>query len=234
MKNQIRWLGHAAFEITTARGKRILLDPWITGNPICPVEVNELAAPDLVLVTHDHHDHYGQDLPVLLAKGNSILVGQPEVMVKARKEGVAADQILTGGSGMNIGGTVEIAGIKVTMTQAAHSSEEAGSPCGFIVTLEDDSVIYHAGDTGIFASMELFGKLYEIDVALLPIGSVFVMDPRQAAFALQLLQPKIAVPMHYLTFPALEQNADKFIAAAKKKAPQVKIEVLQPGEHLLV
>lgn len=234
MKNQIRWLGHAAFEITTARGKRILLDPWITGNPICPVEVNELAAPDLVLVTHDHHDHYGQDLPVLLAKGNSILVGQPEVMVKARKEGVAADQILTGGSGMNIGGTVEIAGIKVTMTQAAHSSEEAGSPCGFIVTLEDDSVIYHAGDTGIFASMELFGKLYEIDVALLPIGSVFVMDPRQAAFALQLLQPKIAVPMHYLTFPPLEQNADKFIAAAKKKAPQVKIEVLQPGEHLLV
>ncbi len=83
--------------------------------------------------------------------------------------------------------------------------------------------------------MELFGRLYDIDVALLPIGSVFVMDARQAAFALRLLQPEIAVPMHYLTFPALEQNADRFIAAAAELAPQVKIEALQPGgEQLLV
>ncbi|HHY14502.1 MAG TPA: metal-dependent hydrolase [Firmicutes bacterium] len=234
MKNKIKWLGHAAFEITTSRKKRILIDPWITGNPLCPVQVEEVAAPDLVLVTHDHHDHYGEDLPVLLAAGKGTLVGQPEVMAAAQKDGVDADRIVTGGSGMNIGGTVEVDEIKVTMTQAVHSSRQAGSPCGFILTLEDETVIYHAGDTGIFASMELFGRLYDIDVALLPIGSVFVMDARQAAFALRLLQPKTAVPMHYLTFPALEQNADRFIAAAAELAPQVKIEALQPGEQLLV
>ncbi|MDI9440869.1 MAG: metal-dependent hydrolase [Firmicutes bacterium] len=232
MSNQVRWLGHAAFEITSAQGKRILIDPWITGNPLCPVKVEELAGPDLVLITHDHHDHYGSDLPRLLGGGKGILVGQPEVMAKAKQDGVEKEQIITGGSGMNIGGTVEIDGIKVTMTQAVHSSQEAGSPCGFIVTLEDGTVIYHAGDTGIFSSMELFGRLYEIDVALLPIGSVFVMDPEQAALALKLLQPKIAVPMHFLTFPALEQSADNFIAAANRWAPGVRVEVLQPGESL--
>lgn len=234
MKNKIKWLGHAAFEITSAQGKRILIDPWITGNPACPVEVTELAQPDIVLITHDHHDHYGADVPALLGQGKGILVGQPEVMAKAEQDGIKADQIVTGGSGMNIGGTVEIEGIQVTMTQAVHSSEEAGSPCGFIITLEDDTVIYHAGDTGIFASMELFGRLYEIDVALLPIGSVFVMDPHQAALALELLQPKVAIPMHYLTFPVLEQGADRFIAAAKQRVPHVKVEALQPGEKLLI
>lgn len=234
MKNQIRWLGHAAFEITTALGKNILVDPWISENPLCPVEIADVAAPDLVLVTHDHHDHYGSDLPALLGKGNGILVGQPEVMDKAQRDGVKPEQIVTGGSGMNIGGTVQIEGISVTMTQAVHSSQEAGSPCGYIIKLEDGTVIYHAGDTGIFASMELLGELYHIDVALLPIGSVFVMDWHQAAFALQLLQPKIAIPMHYLTFPALEQSADAFIAAANERAPQVRVEVLRPGEHLLI
>lgn len=232
MNNRIKWLGHAAFEITTSGGKRILIDPWITGNPACPVSVDELVGPDLIVVTHDHHDHYGEDLPVLLGNGKGILVGQPEVVTAAQQDGVDPERIVTGGSGMNIGGTVEVAGIEVTMTQAVHSSEEVGSPCGFILTLEDRTVIYHAGDTGIFASMELYGRMYEIDVALLPIGSVFVMDPRQAAFALQLLRPKVAVPMHYLTFPVLEQSADKFIATAADLAPQVKIEVLQPGKHL--
>ncbi len=233
MKNQIKWLGHAAFEITTTRGKRILIDPWISGNPLCPASVEELAAPHLVLVTHDHHDHYGSDLPALLEKGGGILVAQPEVVARAEQEGVSKSRIVSGGSGMNIGGTVEIEGIKVTMTQAVHSAE-AGSPCGFIITLEDGKVIYHAGDTGIFASMGLFAELYRIDVALLPIGSVFVMDAEQAALALTLLKPKTAIPMHYKTFPLLEQNADKFISAAREKAPQVEIKVLDPGRHFLV
>lgn len=228
MANKIRWLGHAAFEIITAKGCRILIDPWLTGNPSCPVKAADLAGADLILITHDHHDHYGSDLPVLI-KENSILVAQPEVVARAKAEGIAANNIINGGSGMNIGGTVAVKEIKVTMTQAVHSST-AGSPCGFIVTLEDGKVIYHAGDTGIFASMKLFGELYELDVALLPIGSAFVMDPLQAAKALQLLQPKIAIPMHYQTFAALEQSPDSFLAFAQEKAPAVEIRVLQPGE----
>lgn len=233
MKNQIKWLGHAAFEITTTKGKKILIDPWISGNPVCPLNVKELAAPDLVLVTHDHDDHFGTDLPVLLQNGGGTLLAQPEVAAKAEEAGVAPENIVTGGSGMNIGGTVTIEGIKVTMTQAVHSAT-AGSPAGFIITLEDETVIYHAGDTGIFASMELFGELYDIDVALLPIGSVFVMDPKQAALALTLLRPKVAIPIHFKTFPALEQNADQFIALAKEKAPATEIKVLEPGESLSI
>lgn len=231
MKNNLRWLGHAAFEITTARGTRILIDPWITGNPACPVKVGEMPAPDLILVTHDHHDHYGSDIPALLGKGQGILISQPEVAARAKKDGVPAAQIITGGSGMNIGGTVEAKGVKATMTQAVHSSE-SGSPCGYIVTLEDGKTVYHAGDTGIFASMKLFAGLYGIDLALLPIGGVFVMDPLQAAASLELLQPKTVIPMHYRTFPVLEQTADRFIALAKEKAPQVEIKPLQPGESM--
>ncbi|NLS45539.1 MAG: metal-dependent hydrolase [Firmicutes bacterium] len=233
MKNQIRWLGHAAFEITSAKGRKILIDPWISGNPACPLKVEDLATPDLVLITHDHQDHYGIDIPVLLEKGQGILLTQPEVIEKVRKEGVPEEKIVNHGSGMNIGGTVEIKEIKVTMTQATHSSG-VGSPCGFIVTLEDGKVIYHAGDTGIFSSMELFGELYNINVALLPIGSVFVMDSLQAATSLKLLKPRIAIPMHYKTFPILEQSADKFVAEAKEKAPFVEVKVLKPGEHIMV
>lgn len=234
MKNQIRWFGHSAFEITTAQNRKLLIDPWITGNPVCSVEVNELVLPDAILVTHDHHDHFGNDLPILLKDSKGVLVGQPEVVAKARKEGVMENNIVTGGSGMNIGGTVDLNGIKITMTQAVHSSEEVGSPCGFIITLEDGTVIYHAGDTGIFASMELFGELYDIDVALVPIGSVFVMDPRQAAFSLKLLKPKVAIPMHYKTFPVLEQTAEMFVTLAKEHAPKVDVRVIEPGEKTAI
>ncbi|NLN06023.1 MAG: metal-dependent hydrolase [Firmicutes bacterium] len=227
MKNKIRSLGHAAFEITTTKGTRILIDPWITGNPACPFKVGELDQPDLLLVSHDHHDHYGSDIPNLLNKGQGTLICQPEVAAKAQKDGVPAAKIIT----MNIGGTVEVKGVKVTMTQAVHSSA-SGTPCGYIVTLEDGKTVYHAGDTGIFASMKLFAEIYGIDVALLPIGGVFVMDPLQAAAALTLLQPKTVIPMHYRTFPVLEQTADKFIALAKEKAPQVEIKALQPGEAM--
>ncbi|HHX75441.1 MAG TPA: metal-dependent hydrolase [Firmicutes bacterium] len=229
MPNLLTWLGHAAFAITTAQGGRVLIDPWISGNPACPVRVEELEPPDVILVTHDHHDHYGSDLPALLAKGSGVLVGQPELVARAKRDGVPAENIVNGGSGMNIGGSITVKGIDITMTQAVHSAE-AGTPCGFIVTLEDGKVLYHAGDTGIFATMKLLGDLYQIDVALLPIGGVFVMDPLQAAAALQLLQPRLAVPMHYKTFPVLEQNADSFISLAAEKAPRVEIRVLQPGE----
>ena len=233
MKNHIKWLGHASFEVTTTLGKKILIDPWLTGNPMCPLAEDELPTPDLVLVTHDHHDHYGSDIPALLRKNSGIMIAQPEVVVKALKEGATEEQIVNNGSGMNIGGTVTIEGIAITMTQAVHSSN-LGSPTGFIITLEDGKVIYHAGDTGIFASMGLFAELYDIDLALLPIGGIFTMDPLQASLALRLLKPKMAIPMHYQTFPLLEQTAKTFIQLAKEKAPQVIIKPLAPGESLSI
>jgi L-ascorbate metabolism protein UlaG (beta-lactamase superfamily) len=134
---------------------------------------------------------------------------------------------------MNIGGTVDIEGIGITMTQAFHSSE-SGAPCGYIVTLEDGTVIYHAGDTGIFESMKTLGDLYSIDMALLPIGSCFTMDPYQAAWAIKLLRPKKVIPLHYKTFPLLVQDADGFVNKAKELAPDVKVVVLNPGDTYAV
>jgi L-ascorbate metabolism protein UlaG (beta-lactamase superfamily) len=117
------------------------------------------------------------------------------------------------------------------MTQAAHSATR-GSPCGFVLTLEDGKKIYHAGDTGLFESMALIGELHHLDLALVPIGSVFVMDPLQAAVALTLLRPVRVVPMHYGTFPVLVRSADAFVQLAREKAPGVEVVVLAPGESL--
>jgi L-ascorbate metabolism protein UlaG (beta-lactamase superfamily) len=226
--NKVRFLGHAAFEIITCGEKRILIDPWITGNPLCPVKREELKDPDLILITHDHADHIGEDVPFLVGGSESVVVTQPELLGKLKEAGVAERNFVFG-TGMNIGGTVEVAGIKVTMVQAFHSAE-VGSPCGFIITTEDGKRIYHAGDTGVFADMKLMGEIYPIDLALLPIGSVFVMDPLQAAWAVEMLKPRKVVPMHYKTFPILVQDAREFVNLATAKTPGVEVHLLEPGQ----
>jgi len=228
--NKVRFLGHAAFEIITCGEKRILIDPWITGNPLCPVKREELKDPDLILITHDHADHIGEDVPFLVDGSAAVVVTQPELLGKLQEAGVAEKNFIFG-TGMNIGGTVEVAGIKVTMVQAFHSAG-VGSPCGFIITTEDGKRIYHAGDTGVFADMKLLGQIYPLDLALIPIGSVFVMDPLQAAWAVEMLKPKKVVPMHYRTFPVLVQDASEFAALAKEKAPEVEVLVLEPGQSI--
>lgn len=230
MANKVRFLGHAAFEIITSGEKRILIDPWITGNPLCPVKKEELKDPDLILITHDHADHVGEDVPFLVDGSEAAILTQPELLGKLQEAGVAEKNFIFG-TGMNIGGTVEVAGIRVTMVQAFHSAG-AGSPCGFIITTEDGKRIYHAGDTGVFADMKLLGEIYPIDLALLPIGSVFVMDPLQAAWAVEMLKPRKVVPMHYKTFPILVQDAREFANVVAEKAPGVEVHLLEPG-HLI-
>ncbi|MDQ7794461.1 MAG: metal-dependent hydrolase [bacterium] len=227
LPHQVRWLGHASFAISTAAGKTVLIDPWLTGNPSCPVVAAELKGPDAILVTHDHGDHLGTDIPTLVKGEGTIVAVQPEVATVLKRSGVEDRNIVN----MNIGGTVAIGDLKVTMTQAAHSAA-AGSPCGFVLTLEDGKTIYHAGDTGLFESMTLVGEIYHLDLALLPIGSVFTMDPLQAAVALTLLRPAKVIPMHYGTFPTLVPAADGFVRLAREKAPGVEVVVLRPGGSL--
>ncbi|GAB4338293.1 MAG: metal-dependent hydrolase [Candidatus Abyssubacteria bacterium] len=230
----VKWHGHANFEITSAEGKTILIDPWFEGNPSCTTPLSDITKADLILVTHDHFDHMGQAVDIAL-KTKATLVGIVETMAKLQSDfGVPQEQVVNGGYGMNIGGTVNVDGIKVTLTQAFHSSA-SGQPCGMIVTLENGKTIYHAGDTGIFATMATLGELYNLDLALLPVGSCFTMDPLQAAHALTLLKPKACIPMHYQSFPILEPDAGNFEKLAKKKAPAVKIITLAPGqEHRMV
>jgi len=227
--NSIKWLSHASFSIQTSEGKVVLIDPWITGNPLSPVTPADITKADMILVTHGHFDHAG-DAGTISKNTGGVIVGMPETVSQLKEDHELPDEnIVLGGMGMNIGGTVVVDGIAVTMTQAFHSSE-TGSPCGYIVKLEDGTTVYHAGDTGIFGSMQILGDIYSIDVALLPIGSVFTMDPVQAVAALKLLKPKKVIPMHFKTFPILVQDADAFVELAGKEIPAVEVVVLEPNE----
>ncbi len=230
MSNQLIWHGHANFEIVTPE-LNILIDPWFEGNPSAGSESGSITKADLVLVTHDHADHLGQAVDICNSTG-AALGAIVEVAARCRSMGVSQNSILNG-IGFNIGGTVEFKGIKITMTQADHSSDQ-GSCVGFIITLQDGTCLYHAGDTGIFSTMELWGELYDIDLAMLPIGGVFTMDPRQAALACRLLKCKKAVPMHWGSFPVLEQNTDKFKDELILQAPDTELISMSPGKIVLI
>lgn len=228
VSNRLQWLGHSAWRLTTSQGKVILIDPWV-GNPLSPITLDDVDQADLVLVTHDHGDHIG-DSVAIVNKTGATFVAQPETSRRYQDAGIPEDRLVPGG-GMNIGGSVQLAGITVTMTDAYHTSE-TGEPAGFILTLEDGKVVYHAGDTGLHQNMATWGMLYSIDIALLPIGSHFTMDGRQAAHALRLLKAKAAAPMHYRTFPLLAQSADEFVEHARSQAPQARIHVIEPGDEI--
>ncbi|OPY55818.1 MAG: metal-dependent hydrolase [Pelotomaculum sp. PtaU1.Bin035] len=233
MAHRVRWLGHAACQITTEKGAVILIDPWISGNPSCPIKKDDIKQADLILITHDHFDHLGTDVPDLVKSTGATVIVQPELADTLRKAGVSSDNIVHYGMGMNIGAEAEIAGVKVIMVQAFHSCA-AGTPAGYIIILDDGKTIYHTGDTGVFDSMRLFGDIYNIDLALVPIGSVFTMNPLQAAVSLSLIKPKVAIPIHYRTFPVLTQDAAEFIDLSSKKAPEVKVEAIKPGQEVQI
>jgi L-ascorbate metabolism protein UlaG (beta-lactamase superfamily) len=228
-KTKIKWLSHAGFQITSGGGKVIYIDPWFE-NPVSTFKLENVDKATLVLVTHDHFDHVGQ-APEVVKKTGGLLVANVETARRLQADSqIPAEKVCYFGYGMNTGGKLEYEGITVTMTQAFHSTA-TGSPCGYLIRLENGTTLYHAGDTGIFSSMKLLGEIYKIDVALLPIGSVFTMDALQAAWAAKLLAPKVVIPMHYKTFPIIAQNANEFAALVRKEAPGVKVVGLDLGEE---
>ena len=227
MGHRLRWLGHSGWEVETIGGARVFIDPWLSGNPVAPLSITDLKPAVGVLLTHDHSDH-ASDVVAVAAQTGATLVGQPEVVKKygdrAKEQGKEINTL-----GMNIGGTIRLGDIQVTMTDAYHSSE-TGMPTGYILTLEDGRVVYHLGDTGLHVNMSTWGELFDIDVALIPIGDHFTMGGKQAARALAWLKPRYALPMHYKTFPLLAQTADELVQHAKEHAPDVEIITLEPGE----
>ncbi len=230
-KTKIKWLVHAAFQITTPGGKVIYIDPWLE-NPLAPINLDDVKEANMVLVTHDHFDHVGQ-APDIVKKTGALLVANVETGRRLQSEfHIPAEKVCYFGYGMNIGGNLVYEGISVTMTQAFHSTA-SGAPCGYIIKLEDGTTIYHAGDTGIFDSMKTLGEFYKIDVAMLPIGSVFTMDPQQAAWAAKMIAPRKVFPMHYKTFPILVQDPKGFVELAGKEAPGVEVIALNPGEEYI-
>ncbi len=229
---KIRWFGHSGFSIQDPSGKTVLVDPWFQGNPSAPHGPEGLPEAEFLLLTHDHFDHASDAVEVAKRTG-ALVVGIFELIGDLKAKGIPESRLLHGGVGMNVGGTVILDGFSFTMTEARHSCG-LGSPAGYVIRTPSGTTVYHAGDTSIVAGMSLIGELYPIDIALLPIGSVFTMDYRQAARAASLLRAKTVVPMHYGTFPILEPTADRFEAEMKKVAPGVRVVVLSPGKEALL
>lgn len=229
----ITWLGYSAFKLT-CEARSVLIDPWISENPQCPIKVEDIYPADIILISDGHSDHVGNSIAIAIAKATGAkVVTTPEIAAKLRADGLPPENILYEGSGINIGGEIEIEGIKIVMTEALHSSE-IGSTTGYIVKFPGGATIYYAGDTGISANMQVYGSIYPIHVALLPIGSVSTMDAYQATQSLRLLKPAKVIPMRFGTFPNLVQDADEFVKLVKQVAPGVEVEVLKPGQSYIL
>jgi L-ascorbate metabolism protein UlaG (beta-lactamase superfamily) len=249
-ETKVRWFGHAAFSITTPRGKVILIDPWLSNpsNPDAKDGKDPLAAVpkvDYILITHGHRDHVGDAVEIAKRTG-AVLICNPELAGNLVKlAGFPQKQAETDAI-MGIGGEILIADGEVTvaMTPAVHSSsvynpkagpteaERAygGNPAGFVVIVKGGPTIYHSGDTAYFKDMETIGEQYQIDVALLNIGGHFGMEPRMAARAAQSVRTKLAVPQHYATFPGIAQNSNDF--AAELKRLKIPFYEMKPGETI--
>jgi len=202
--NQLTWLGHATFRIHSKDGAVVYVDPWLS-NPLCPDSEKDVKKCDALICTHGHFDHIG-DAVKIAQQHNPVVVGIFELCAWMERKG--AQQIAP----MNKGGTQTVAGIKITMVNAVHScgiQDDDGSivyggeACGYVLELPGGVKLYHAGDTMLFADMQLIRELWAPEIALLPIGDHFTMDPRQAAYACKLLQPQTVIPMHFGTFPQL-------------------------------
>ena len=207
----ITYHSHACFTITSDNVK-ILVDPFITGNPLAKIKPEDLT-PDVILVSHGHGDHVG-DTVEIAKKNNSLVIAPYELIVFLQRQGVSPERCHP----MHIGGGYNFEFGRIQLTHALHGSgfvDEnntiyTGNPCGYLITLEGKT-IYFAGDTGLFSEMELLGEMNNIKVALLPIGDNFTMGISDAAKACELLKAEIAIPMHYNTFDVIEVNPDDFV-----------------------
>ena len=206
----LTWLGHSTFVLETPGGTRVLFDPWVTGNPATPEGAADPGAVDLILVSHGHADHTGDLVRLAAEKAPQAVVGMVELMGWFESQGVENTV------GINKGGSTEAAGQRVTMTQALHSSSVnaedgsivyTGEPVGFVLTIDSGYKVYFAGDTTVFGDMSLIGELYAPDLAILPIGDYFTMEPFEAAKAVELLGVRRVVGMPLRHVPGAGRDA---------------------------
>ena len=243
----VQWLGQSAFKITSPAGKVIVIDPYLTTNPKTPPQYRKLEAlgkVDLVLVTHGHSDHV-LDAPAIAKMYNAPLWAPAGLAQSMQTLGILP---VAQANRMNKGGSITPfgPGLRIIMVHAEHSSElvwhnpatdkdethVGGEPCGFIIEFENGFRIWHMGDTGLFGDMKMLGDMYQPDLLLIPIGGgQFVMNPVDAATATRdLIKPKMAIPIHYGTTPALSGTPEDYIKAMGNSA--TKVLAINPGDTL--
>jgi len=212
-ETRITWLGHATVLVQTPKGTNILIDPFIAQNPKYPKDFALPAKIQYILLTHGHSDHISDVVPVAAEHG-SMVVAILELAAYVASQGVART------IGMNLGGTVQLDDVAATMVEAKHSTGVqdkdgtlyAGVAAGYVLTITDGPVLYHAGDTAVFGDMKLIGDLYRPAVAILPIGGYYTMGPKEAALAVKLLGAKTILPIHFGTVPQLKGKPEELDA----------------------
>jgi L-ascorbate metabolism protein UlaG (beta-lactamase superfamily) len=228
---QLQFLGQATFLITSPEGHRTLIDPWLRGNPACPDNLKDVGHVDLILVTHGHHDHIDDLLPVARKTGAAV-AGTLEMCTWLNSQGI------TNVIRMNKGGTVTSGPVQVTMAHADHTGGimegpevvYSGAAVSYILHTSDEARIWHMGDTAVFGDMALIAEIYQPQTILMPIGNLVVMSPREAAHAVRLTHPRTVVPMHYGIYPPGSNGTPEEFRRHCEGITDVEIAEMQPGD----
>jgi L-ascorbate metabolism protein UlaG (beta-lactamase superfamily) len=227
---RITWLGHATVLVQTTKGTTLLIDPFIEGNPKYPKKFQLPSKIDYILLTHGHGDHISDVTPVAKKHGSKVIAIY-ELADYVANQGVDKDMTI----GMNLGGTVQLDDVAATMVEAHHSAgaqdsngtHYVGIAAGYVLTIKDGPVLYHAGDTAVFSDMKLIAELYHPQIAMLPIGGHFTMGPKEAALASRFLGATTILPLHFGTFPPLTGTPEELATLVDAS---VRVVQWQPGE----
>jgi L-ascorbate metabolism protein UlaG (beta-lactamase superfamily) len=238
MNAKIRWLGHASIQVEV-NGQIVYFDPWVKGNPVSPITLNQITKAAAVCVTHGHDDHLGDAIEIVKAT-HAPLICTPEIAFYAARHGIVYDEASTP---LNIGGSWSTDHFTITMVNAVHTSEILGyewkesktvmpgaGSVGYVIEFRNGPSIYYGGDTGVFGDMAIIRELYSPDVAILPVGGKYNMGFREAGYAAGLIHPKVFLPIHFDTFPNQRQDLDRLEQEIRFRAPHVNMVRWKPGD----
>lgn len=218
MSVTITFLGHAGFLLESGQ-HRVAIDPFLTGNPVATMKAEDVRC-DFIALTHGHADHIGDTVAIAKANGAAVAAAF-EICDYLATKGV--EKCEPG----NPGGKIATDFGWIAFTQAFHSSSfegrYMGQPCGVIVNI-GGATLYHCGDTALFSDMKLIGEIYKPDIAMIPVGDRFTMGPELGAKAAEFIKPKVAIPIHYATWPLLVSDISAF------KPAGVEVRAMKPGE----